>query len=52
MEKINSCPSCGNDRSGQSAKRCASCGKITCQKCSFTGCSCGSKSYNKQFKIS
>ena len=52
MERISSCSSCGNNRSGQSAKKCAKCGTITCQKCSFTGCSCGSKSYSKQFTIS
>lgn len=51
METIPMCSNCGNTKKGQSAKKCAACGKITCQKCSFTGCTCGSMSYSKHLKI-
>lgn len=50
MDKILSC-SCGNSKSGDRAKECSKCGKITCQRCSFTGCNCGSTSYRKQLVI-
>ena len=51
METIPKCPTCGNNKKGDSAKRCSKCGKITCIKCSFSGCTCGSSSSNKQYKI-
>lgn len=45
------CSNCGNTKKGDSAKRCSQCGKVTCQKCSSTGCVCGSFSYNRSYKI-
>lgn len=51
METISSCPNCNNSKSGTTAKRCSKCKKITCNKCSFTGCPCGSKSYDKHYII-
>lgn len=45
------CPNCGNTHKGDSAKKCSQCNKVTCQKCSFTGCVCGSKSYKEHYKI-
>ena len=45
------CPSCGNTKKRDRAKRCSKCGKITCKKCSFTGCTCGCNSSNKQYII-
>lgn len=50
-EKIAMCPNCGNNHKGDTAKKCAKCKKVTCQKCSFTGCSCGSTSYEKRLII-
>jgi len=51
MDKIPMCPNCGNTRSGDRAKKCSRCGKITCNKCSFTGCTCGSMSVHKTYII-
>ena len=51
METISKCPSCGNNKKRDSAKRCSKCGKITCKKCSFSGCTCGCSSSNKQYII-
>jgi hypothetical protein len=51
MDKIPMCPNCGNTHTGDRAKQCAKCSKVTCQKCSFTGCTCGSTSYKKQLVI-
>ncbi len=45
------CTNCGNSKNGDRAKRCSRCKKITCNKCSFTGCTCGSTSYDKQLVI-
>lgn len=50
-EQITKCPNCGNTKKGQTAKKCSKCNKITCQSCSFTGCTCGSMSYSKNYKI-
>jgi hypothetical protein len=51
MESIPMCPSCGNTKSGDQAKKCSRCGKITCPKCSFTGCTCGSMSVKERYII-
>lgn len=51
MEKISTCPSCGNSKKGDRAKRCSKCKSITCNKCSFTGCKCGHLSYDKHYVI-
>ena len=45
------CPNCGNNHTGDRASRCSKCKKITCNKCSFTGCSCGSFSVDKHYVI-
>ncbi len=52
MEKISMCPSCGNSKKGDRAKRCSKCKSITCNKCSFTGCKCGHLSYDRHYIIS
>jgi hypothetical protein len=52
MDKIPMCPTCGNTHQGDSAKRCSYCKKVTCQKCSFTGCKfCGSMSTDNRYII-
>lgn len=51
MSKIVMCPSCGNSKKGDRAKKCSQCNKITCNKCSFTGCTCGSFSSNAHYTI-
>lgn len=51
MADIPMCTNCGNTKKGDSAKKCAKCGKITCQKCSFSKCTCGSSSYSASLKI-
>ena len=45
------CPSCGNTKSNDRAKKCSKCAKITCSKCSFTGCTCGSMSVSESYTI-
>jgi hypothetical protein len=51
METIPMCPNCGNTHKGDRAKKCTQCKKITCSKCSFSGCSCGSQSITKLYVI-
>lgn len=45
------CPNCGNTKKGDTAKKCSKCKKITCVKCKFTGCTCGSMSSEKRYII-
>ena len=45
------CYGCSNNKKGNSVKKCAKRGKITCQKCAFSKCDCGSNIYNNQFTI-
>lgn len=52
MEKISMCPSCGNSKKGDRAKRCSKCKTITCSKCSFTGCKCGHMGVDRHYVIS
>ena len=52
MDKIKMCPNCGNNNNGDRAKKCTKCKKITCSKCSFTGCTCGSMSTEQTYVIS
>lgn len=51
MDKIPLCPNCGNTHSGDRTKKCSRCGKITCTKFSFTGCTCGCLSYQNHYII-
>lgn len=51
MAVISACSNCGNTKKGNSAKRCSQCGEVTCQKCSFSKCICGSSSYDRQYTI-
>jgi hypothetical protein len=51
MKTIPMCPNCGNTNKNYKPKKCSACKKITCQKCSFTGCPCGSMSIEEIFEI-